>query len=319
MADYVQESIAWAQRHGVPTPGFEPNGMTTLEATAREIVAAEQAFMALFGKLAQARGQGLLLRKDFERYERAREQLYQAQLQFYRDITTGRVYQALNALGMVGTIPVPQRAPAATVLLGTMPLNGLGRGLGNPVAAPLAGVGWGAIIIGIIAVGATIAITAVALGSAFEAKINAFQHSVDLEARLGVMAACLEAGEGDHADCAAVAAAVVPPIPPPPGSEDPMWVIRLKKTAIYSGVALGVLAVGYLGVKLVAKRIDERPALRGLPSGAFSGARFPVKPSSRPSLRGARGRTSLAGRHSSHRGKKGRGLRGREYNMEVMP
>ena len=315
MADLIQDTIVWANQHGIPTPGFTADGQTTVEATAREIIAAEDAFLAQFGKLVQARAQGVLLRKDFDRYDRAREQLYQSQLRFYNEITSGRVWQALNAVGAVRDVPHPQKAPAASTMLGTMPLNGL-SGYGRhslgalPVAAPLAGVGWGAVILGVVLIVGAVAITAVALASAFEARVNSQQHLGELNRRLEVYNECMQAG-GAREDCALTAAAVVPPIPPPPGSEDPMWVHRLKKTAIYSGVALGVLAVGYLAVKYAGKRIDDGPALRGLPSGSFAGARFPVQRAS--TRRTSRGR-NLSGR-GTKRGK--RGLRGGDYNMEV--
>lgn len=320
----IQDTIIWAQQHGIPTPGYTATGETTVEAAIREIIAAEQAFLRQFGLMIQARAQGLLLPTDIVRYDTAREQLFNAQKEFYTEYTSGRLWRALNALGVVRDIPAPQKAPDFRTFMGGLPAAaGQVRGLGvvEPVSATtagIAGVSWGAIVLGVVLIVALLAISSIAQDSAFEAKVNAEQHALTVRERLAAYATC-RSGGGDAEDCAGIAATLVPSMSPPPGAEDPMWVTRLKRAAIYSGVALGVLAVGYLGVKLVAKRIDERPALRGLPSGAFSGARFPVKPSSRPGLRGVRGRTSLAGRRSPPRGKKGRGLQGREYNMEVMP
>lgn len=325
----IQDTIIWAQQHGIPTPGYTATGETTVEAAIREIVAAEQAFVRQFGLMIQARAQGLLRPTDIVRYDTAREQLFNAQKEFYTEYTSGRIWQALNALGAVRDIPAPQKAPPFSAFAGVgvgAPLGASeaqvkGLGVVEPVtatAAGIAGVSWGTIVIGVVVVVALLAISSIAQDSAFEAKVNSEQHALTVRERLAAYATC-RSGGGELRTCAGIAATLVPSMSPPPGAEDPMWVSRLKKAAIYSGVALGVLAVGYLGVKLVAKRIDERPALRGLPSGAFSGARFPVKPSSRPGLRGVRGRTSLAGRRSPPRGKKGRGLQGREYNMEVMP
>ena len=94
---------------------------------------------------------------------------------------------------------------------------------------------------------------------------------------------------------------------------------RTKRYLGYAAAAAGV-TVAVFGIWQIVKiRAVSNIALNGLPSGAFSGARFPVKSSARPKPRGARS-TSLTGRRRPLRGKKkGRGLRGRDYNMEVMP
>ena len=296
MADLFQETIIWAQQHGIPTPGFTADGQTTVEATAREIIAAEQALVQQFGKLLEVRAAGLLKRSDLDRFDRASDQLFQAKLQFYRDITSGRVWQALNAVGAASDIPYPQRLPLASALLGVQPNTLRGLGDGGAISAPLAGVGWGTIVIAVVLVVGALAITLVALASAFEARVNSQQHIDELTNRMRVYNECVGAG-GSRDDCALTASLIVPPVPPPPGADDPMWVHRLKKAAIYGGVAMGAIAVGYLAVKYASKRIEERPALRGLPSGSFAGARYPVKSRTRRSAR--------------------KSLRGRDYNMEV--
>lgn len=309
----IQDTVIWAQQHGIPTPGFTANGETTVEATIRGIIKAEQAFLRQFGLMIQARAQGLLLPEDIVRYDSAREQLYNSQKEFYQEYTSGRVWHALNALGAVRDIPAPQKAPAFSTFMGV----GVGaqvRGLaGDPVtvtAAGIAGVSWGAIVFGVVVIVAALAITGIALASAFEAEVNADQHSLTIRERVAAYTACMTSG-GNAEECAGVAATVAPSMGPPPGAEDPLWFTRLKGAAKYVGIALGVGAVGYLAVKLISKRIDNGPALRGLPSGSFAGARFPVQRAS--TRRTSRGR-NLAGR-GTKRGK--RGLRGGDYNMEV--
>lgn len=296
MADLFQETIVWAQQHGIPTPGFTADGQTTVEATVREITAAEQSLLQQFQKLLEVKAAGLLKRSDLDRFDRASDQLFQAQLQFYRDIKTGRVWQALNAAGVVADIPYPQRPPLAHVVLNVQPSTLRGLGDGGVVSGPLVGISWGAAVLAVVLIVGALAITIAALSSAFESRVNSQQHIEDLTNRMRVYTECVSAG-GSRDECAVTAALVVPPVPPPPGADEPMWVHRLKKAAIYGGVAMGAIAVGYLAVKYASKRIEERPALRGLPSGSFAGARYPVKT-----------RTRKRGRKS---------LRGRDYNMEV--
>ena len=294
----IQDTVIWAQQHGIPTPGFTANGETTVEATIRGIIKAEQAFLRQFGLMIQARAQGLLLPEDIVRYDSAREQLYNSQKEFYQEYTSGRVWHALNALGAVRDIPAPQKAPAFSTFMGV----GVGaqvRGLaGDPVtvtAAGIAGVSWGAIVFGVVVIVAALAITGIALASAFEAEVNADQHSLTIRERVAAYTACMTSG-GNAEECAGVAATVAPSMGPPPGAEDPLWFTRLKGAAKYVGIALGVGAVGYLAVKLISKRIDNGPALRGLPSGSFAGARFPVQRAStrRTSTRSCKGRNFIA-------------------------
>lgn len=309
MADVIAETIIWAQQHGIPTPGFTADGQTTVEATAREIVAAEDAFALQFQKLVQARINGYLTATDFDRYNKAADDLYLAQITFYNEITTGRVYQALNAVGAMRDIPRPQHAPPATSVLGPRPTVA-GLGDGGAVSGPLLGLSWGAAILIVVLVVGAVAIGLAALSSAYQAHVNSVQHAMDLDNRMRVYQDCVAAG-GDRGDCALTANSVVPPIPPPPDSGGGGWwdslfgvgsTARLKRGLVFAAAGAALVGVGYLGVKFAAKRIEERPAsgMRGLPSGAFSGARYRVH---QP--------------HNRSRGRARKGLRGGDYNMEV--
>lgn len=302
----IEDTIVWANQHGIPTPGFTADGQTTVEAAAREIIAAEQALVEQYRTLVMTRAAGLLRQKDLDRLDKAGDSLYAAQTRFRDEITSGRVWQVLNAAGVTSDIPYPSRLPSASSLLGQPTVTGLGDG----GVSIFAGVSWGAIVLGVVAVAAAIAITAAALGSAFEARANSQQHTIDLTERLRIFNECARAGTSRE-ECAGMALAVVPPIPPPPGADDPMWMARLKSTAKYAGIALAVLGVGYLGVKFAAKKIDERsPGVRGLASGSFAGARYTVAKPRVKALKGGRAR-----KNSRKRVHGTRGLRG--YNMEV--
>lgn len=259
----IEDTIRWAEAHGYDVPGFEPNGMSTVEATIREIQRAEQAFLAAVPALVQARAQGVLTSLDRTRYTNARRDLFLSQVDLYNQLTSNRVVMLLRQLGGSAAIPYPIMAPSVDALLGA-PAASL-SGLGALPAAPIAGVSWAAGVAAVVAVGFAIAITATAISAAFEARINSQSHTRDLEARLSVYQECIDGGASAQ-DCARVAQGLVPLTPP--GSTTPAWITNLQTAAKWTAAAAVLGGLGYVALRFYSARASAHGSrLSGLGGG----------------------------------------------------
>lgn len=245
---FIEDTIRWAEAHGFDVPGFEPNGQSTIEATVREIQAAEAALVQQMGSIIRTNVMGLINDTDRVRYDNARRELYASQLDLYQQLTSSRVVTLLRSLGGSAAIPRPVLGPSIDVFL-QLPTTGV-SGLGNP-AAPAVAIGWGAMVAAIVAVGFIIAITATAISAAYEARINSQSHSRDLDTRLQVYQQCIEGGE-TPVNCARAAQGLVPLAPP--GSTTPAWIKSLKTAAKYAAVAVVVGGAGYVGLQYLGAR-----------------------------------------------------------------
>ena len=247
----IEDTIRWAEAHGFDVPGFEPNGQTTIEATIREIQAAEAALVRQMGDIIRTNVMGLITATDRVRYDNARRELYASQLDLYQQLTSSRVVALLRSLGGGAPIPRPMLGPPIEMFLSLPTAGSTGmQGLGNP-AAPVAGIGWGAMVAVIVAVGLVVAITTTAISSAYEARINSQSHSRDLDTRMRVYQECVTGGE-TAVNCARVAQGLVPLTPP--GSTTPAWIKSLKTAAKYTAVVAVVGGLGYVGFQYLGAR-----------------------------------------------------------------
>lgn len=247
----IEDTIRWAEAHGFDVPGFEPDGQTTIEATIREIQAAEAALVRQMGDIIRTNVMGLITNTDRVRYDNARRELYASQLDLYQQLTSSRVVALLRSLGGGAPIPRPMLGPPIEMFLSLPTAGGTGmQGLGNP-AAPVVGIGWGAMVAVIVAVGLVVAITTTAISSAYEARINSQSHSRDLDTRMRVYQECVTGGE-TAVNCARVAQGLVPLTPP--GSTTPAWIKSLKTAAKYTAVVAVVGGLGYVGFQYLGAR-----------------------------------------------------------------
>lgn len=245
----LEETIRWAEAHGIDVPGFNPDGTTTIEATINELAAAEAALIEQFRLALASWQQGLLTQEDRQRYEVARAKLFSGQATFAQQVNSGRVWSMLQSLGVTRRIPLPTLAPslppgAPSVLQG--PDGRAAPGLGAlqiPAAAA-----WAGAVAAILVVGYFISIGIDALSAGFQARVNSETHVAVMAARISVYQACLSSGDGDLQECLNAARMLVEQPPPGVGTSN------TKKLVMYVAGGLLLGGLGYIGFRYWSNR-----------------------------------------------------------------